>query len=303
MIAALEIVSVFRQTNYMDSRAETILEIVREVAEMRRTAEEARLDGATIGFVPTMGALHEGHLSLMRRAARECALTVASVFVNPLQFAPGEDFDAYPRLLDHDVVQARDADVAMVFAPTAGEMYASRPLTKVHVSQLDQPMEGALRPGHFDGVATVVAKLFNIVGACKAYFGEKDFQQLAIVKRMVFDLNFPVEVVACPIVRENDGLAMSSRNQYLTSAERQAAPILYQALTEAIAMVGRGQRDASRIVAEVSERVKSEPLAKLDYVQVVDATTMQALNVIQDNSRLLVAARFGKARLIDNVAL
>jgi pantoate--beta-alanine ligase len=245
--------------------------------QLRKELDAARAAGRTVGLVPTMGALHEGHASLIRRAAAECDVAAVSVFVNPLQFGPSEDFVTYPRDLDADVVVASAAGANVVFAPPIDDMYPDgAPAVTVHVAGEDV-LEGASRPGHFDGVATVVAKLFNLAGPCRAYFGEKDWQQLRVVRRLVADLSFPVEVVACPTVREADGLALSSRNVRLSPEERRAATVLYRALTAYPA------RDMADVVAE-------ESLATLDYAEVLP-------------DRLVIAARIGGVRLIDNVSV
>jgi len=258
------------------------MRVVESVADFRATLDAERAAGRTVGLVPTMGALHEGHVSLVRRAAEECDVVAATVFVNPLQFGPHEDFERYPRDLDRDLAVLQAAGVRWVFAPPLGEMYPDDFLTGVHVSKLGDDLEGASRPGHFHGVATVVAKLFNAAGPCRAYFGEKDWQQLAVVRRMAADLSFPVEVVGCPIVREADGLALSSRNVYLSPEERRAATVLHRAL-----LAGRDSADP---VATVKEVVSTEPLVELDYAE-------------QVGDRLLVAARVGTTRLIDNMGV
>ena len=252
--------------------------------QLRKELDAARAAGRTVGLVPTMGALHEGHASLIRRSAAECDVTAVTVFVNPLQFehsefehsefGHSEDFATYPRDLPRDVDVAAAAGAGLLFAPPVEDMYPSRPTVTVTVAGEDV-LEGAARPGHFDGVATVVAKLFNLAGPCRAYFGEKDWQQLRVVRRLVADLSFPVEVVACPTVREADGLALSSRNVRLSAEERQAATVLYRALTAY----------PHQAMADV---VATEPLATLDYAEVVD-------------DRLLIAARIGGVRLIDNI--
>jgi pantoate--beta-alanine ligase len=274
------------------------------IAGFRATLERLRRDGARIGFVPTMGYLHDGHASLMRAAAAECDVAVASIFVNPLQFAAGEDLSSYPRDLGRDLAIADEAGVAHVFAPSAAEMYPEPVLTTVSVAEITARFEGASRPTHFAGVATVVAKLFSIVGPCRAYFGEKDYQQLAVVRRMAADLSMPVEVVGCPIVRDHDGLALSSRNVYLSPAQRAAAPVLHRALLVAAAAAeGDGERDPRAIEAVVAEAVAAEPEAELDYVALVDALTLEPAASVGGGQRLLVAARFGSTRLLDNVAV
>ena len=259
------------------------------IAGIRSALDGERARGRTVGLVPTMGYLHEGHLSLVRRAAADCDVVAATIFVNPLQFGPGEDLAAYPRALDRDRGLAAEAGVAHLFIPGMAEMYPGRVLTTVSVAGPSEGLEGAERPTHFQGVATVVAKLFNIAGPCRAYFGEKDWQQLQVVRRLVADLSFPVEVVGCPIVREPDGLAMSSRNVYLSSEQRRAATVLHRALLagRAAAEAGAGREGVEGAMAEL---VASEPMARLDYAAVRDG-------------RLLIAARFGSTRLIDNLAL
>ena len=254
------------------------------IESFRKALDAGRADGRTVGLVPTMGYLHAGHASLMRRAAAECDVTAATIFVNPLQFAADEDLSTYPRDLDGDVRLAEACGVQHLFVPSEAEMYPEGRdgvLTNVHVGGPSEGLEGASRPTHFDGVATVVAKLFNIAGACRAYFGEKDWQQLLVVRRLVEDLSFPVEVVGCPIVREDDGLAMSSRNVHLSPDERRAAAVLYRAL-----LAGRdAPSDPEAAMAAV---VGTEPLVSLDYVA-------------SRRGRLLIAARVGSTRLIDNL--
>lgn len=276
---------------------------------LRKELDSVRAQGGTVGLVPTMGALHCGHASLVRRAAAGCDLTAVTVFVNPLQFGPGDDLDRYPRDLDGDVAVAAEAGADVVFAPPVAEVYpAGAPQASVRVTgPLGSSLEGASRPGHFDGVATVVAKLFNLAGPCRAYFGDKDAQQLAVVRRLVADLDFPVEVVACPTVREADGLAWSSRNARLSPAERAAAPVLHRALVTGATVAGAGRCDPSyepahvaRLMAKV---VQGEPLAHLDYAEVVDATTFEPAERLDGDLRLVVAARIGSVRLIDNLQL
>jgi pantoate--beta-alanine ligase len=276
---------------------------VATIAELRSRLDGDRAAGRTVGFVPTMGYLHDGHASLMRQARDETDVVVASIFVNPLQFGAGEDLDAYPRDLDRDTRLAEAAGVDLLFVPGGEEMYAEPVLTTVSVAQLSEPLEGASRPTHFAGVATVVAKLFAIVGPCRAYFGEKDFQQLAVVRRMVRDLSFPVEVVGCRTARELDGLAQSSRNTYLTRAEREAAPVVYRALRAGVASILAGDRDPASVRSLVAQIIEAEPLARLDYAEVVDADSFRVPDPLAGNLRLLTAVRFGRARLIDNVGV
>lgn len=271
---------------------------------LRRHLEEVRHDGATVGVVPTMGYLHDGHLSLVRRSVRDCNVTVVTVFVNPLQFAPDDDLEAYPRDLDRDRRLCAGAGADIVFAPSVEEMYPRPTATTVSVSGVSEPLEGEHRPGHFDGVTTVVTKLLSVVGPSRAYFGEKDWQQLAVIRRMVQDLDMPVTVVGCPVVRELDGLAMSSRNVYLTEAERRAATVLNRALAAGVACVEAGERDPTVVRRVVEEMIAAEPLvAEPDYVAVVDAATLESVKPLAGAVRLLVAARVGRARLIDNMGV
>ena len=256
------------------------MQVIDTVEGFGKALEAERGAGRTVGLVPTMGYLHDGHASLMRRAAAECDVVAATIFVNPLQFAADEDLDSYPRDLPRDTAMAEAAGVDYLFTPATREMFPSEVLTTVHVAGVSEGLEGASRPTHFDGVATVVAKLFAVAGPCRAYFGEKDWQQLAVVRQMAADLSFPVEIVACPIVREADGLAMSSRNARLTPEQRAAAAVLHRAL--------RAGQDADDPVAAMEAVIATEPLAELDYAA-------------HDGDRLLVAARFGAVRLIDNM--
>jgi pantoate--beta-alanine ligase len=271
------------------------------IAEVRAHLDAARAAGSTVGFVPTMGYLHDGHGSLLRRAREDSDVVIVSIFVNPLQFAPNEDLDAYPRDLSGDTALAEANGTDLVFAPSTAEMYPQAVLTTVTVREVSAPLEGRTRPTHFDGVATVVAKLFSIVGPCSAYFGEKDFQQLAVVRRLVADLSLPVDVVGCGTVREPDGLAMSSRNAYLSPEERAAAPVVHRALQAGLAVIEGGSRDPAEVRAAMAGLIDAEPLADLDYAEVVDAATFSTPDPLDGTLRLLVAARFGGARLIDNV--
>ncbi len=279
------------------------IEVVDTITAFRARLDQVRRDAGTVGLVPTMGFLHEGHGSLMERAALECDLAAATIFVNPLQFAAGEDLAAYPRDLPRDLERCEEAGVGIVLVPEVTEMYPQPVITTVSVPALAAGMEGASRPTHFDGVATVVAKLFAIAGPCRAYFGEKDFQQLAIVRRMASDLSFPVEVVGCPIVREADGLAMSSRNVYLSPEERVAALVIHRALQAGADAVTAGERDPGAVIALVSSMIDAEPLADLDYVELIDPSTMVRATVVDRELRLLAAARVGTPRLLDNVAV
>ncbi|HZM29972.1 MAG TPA: pantoate--beta-alanine ligase [Acidimicrobiales bacterium] len=273
------------------------------IPELRAALDDARAEGRTVGLVPTMGYLHEGHASLMRAARAATDVVVASVFVNPLQFGAGEDLDAYPRDLGRDTALAAEVGVDLLFVPPVEEMYPEPVLTTVSVAGVSAPLEGASRPTHFAGVATVVAKLFSIVGPCRAYFGAKDWQQIAVVRRMARDLSMPVEVVACPTLREPDGLAMSSRNVYLTPEERAAAPVVHTALRAGAAAVGAGERDPAAVRDLMAGIIEAEPLARLDYAEVVDADSFAVPDPLTGNLRLLAAVRFGRARLIDNVGV
>lgn len=273
------------------------------IAELRAVLADHRAAGRTVGFVPTMGYLHDGHASLMRAARADTDVVVASVFVNPLQFGAGEDLDDYPRDPARDAEVAAGSGVDLLFTPAADEMYPRPVLTTVSVAQVSEGLEGATRPTHFAGVATVVAKLLAIVGPCRAYFGAKDFQQVAVVRRMVHDLSFPVEVVACPTRREPDGLAMSSRNVYLTPDERAAAPVVYTALRAGAAAIGAGERDPAAVRDLMAGIIEAEPLAELDYTEVVDADSFTVPDPLAGTLRLLAAVRFGRARLIDNVGV
>ncbi len=270
------------------------------IADLRAILDEHRGNGLRIGFVPTMGFLHDGHGSLMRAARANNDIVVTSIFVNPLQFAAGEDLEDYPRDLSADARLAGEAGVDVLFTPSVVEMYPRPMATVVAVPELATRWEGTTRPTHFSGVATVVAKLFNVVGPSRAYFGEKDFQQLCIVRRMVADLSIPVDVIGCPIVREPDGLARSSRNIYLTPAERAAAPVLRQALDAGLDAVRGGERDPQAVMVTMARVVASAPLAKLDYVAATDAATLEVPARLEGTIRLMLAVKLGKPRLIDN---
>ncbi len=274
------------------------------IAGFRAVLDEERRAGSSVGFVPTMGYLHDGHASLMSAAASADDVVAASIFVNPLQFAATEDLSTYPRDLDRDLATCDERGVRHVLVPSVDEMYPDGPvLTTVSVADITRRFEGATRPEHFAGVATVVAKLFSIVGPCAAYFGDKDFQQLAVVQRMAADLSMPVRVVGCPIVREADGLAMSSRNVYLTPAQRTAATVLHRALLAAQAAGRDGEKDPSVLRQIVTDTVATEPEGDLDYADLVDAATLEPATTVGGSQRLLIAVRFGTTRLLDNVDL
>lgn len=280
------------------------MEVIRHLAASLARCDEARAAGRRVGVVPTMGAFHEGHTSLMRRAREETDLVVVTLFVNPLQFGEADDLAAYPRDEEQDRRIAQEIGVDLLFAPTAEEMYpAGSPEVSVDPGPLGDRLEGASRPGHFRGVATVVAKLLHAVGPAHAYFGEKDAQQLAVIRRAVRDLSFPVEIVACPTVREPDGLALSSRNRRLTPEQREAAGCLFLALSEAAELARAGERDAAKLVAAMAREVGATPLARLDYAAVVDDETFDDVREISRPARALVAARFDEVRLIDNLLL
>lgn len=274
-------------------------------SEFREHLDTVRALGRTVGLVPTMGALHEGHLSLLRAAAEECDVVALTIFVNPLQFGAGEDLSAYPRPLERDLEMAEDAGADVVFTPSTDEMYPTPTLSTVHVNELTSGMEGASRPTHFDGVTTVVTKLFNIAGPSRAYFGEKDFQQLAVVRRMAIDLDQPVTVIGCPIIREADGLAMSSRNIYLSGPEREAATVLNRALRAGAAMISAGERDPQVVEAHMASIIDAEPLAELDYAVVVDPDSLAAPSELVSGTtvRLLMVAKVGTPRLLDNLGV
>ncbi|HLI54871.1 MAG TPA: pantoate--beta-alanine ligase [Acidimicrobiales bacterium] len=276
--------------------------LIDRAAAWREHLDACRAKGLQVGLVPTMGALHAGHMSLIRRAAGECDVVAVTDYVNPLQFGPAEDLTAYPRDLDGDCRLAEEAGASVLFAPSPEEMWPVAPTTTVRVEGLTERMEGASRPGHFEGVATIVAKLFSLSGPCWAYFGEKDFQQLAVVRRMVTDLSLPVEVVGCPTVRDADGLALSSRNAYLSAAERAVAPRLFWALLAGKRAVEDDRVvDPARVEAVMAASVAEHPALELDYAEVADPETLERPARIEGPVRLLIAARLGAARLIDNV--
>jgi pantoate--beta-alanine ligase len=276
------------------------MEVVKTIADIRRL----RLKLAEpVGFVPTMGYLHEGHLSLVRQARTENKSVVVSIFVNPTQFGPTEDFDRYPRNLKRDLALLEREGADVVFAPPADEMYPTRFSSRVEVEELTKRLEGARRPGHFSGVTTVVAKLFNIVQPTRAYFGQKDAQQAIVIKKMVADLNINLEVITLPTVREPDGLAMSSRNSYLSPDERQAALVLYRALMLAKDLWSQGEKDAEKLRKEMVELIQKEPLAAIDYVSIANHETLDELEEVKPPALVSLAVKIGKTRLIDNVVL
>jgi pantoate--beta-alanine ligase len=276
------------------------MRVVKSVSEMQLICRELRASGLVIGFVPTMGALHEGHLSLVRRARAECGVVVASIFVNPLQFAPGEDLAKYPRTFAEDCSRLEAEGVEVLFAPEVGEMYPEGAMTTVTVAGLGDRLDGASRPGHFTGVATVVTKLFHAVGRCRAYFGLKDAAQFAVLRRMVRDLNFDVEMVGCAIVRDTDGLALSSRNRYLSTEERSQALALRRALLEMERKIAGGVRESAALVQVGMGVLQDEAGVKVDYLSIVDANDLLPVDVVRAGTLVALAAYVGKTRLIDN---
>lgn len=276
---------------------------IQTIDELRSCLAPARRAGRTIGFVPTMGALHEGHRSLMRIARKECQEVVVSIFVNPTQFGPNEDFQKYPRPAEADLASCADERVDTVFMPSVEEMYPVGETTRVAVARLTEGLCGRFRPGHFDGVTTVVAKLFNIVQPDRAYFGQKDAQQVVVIRRMVRDLCFPLEIVTCPIIREPDGLAMSSRNRYLSAADRKQALCLSAALRWAQQTIAAGQRDVAALVAEMRKQIASSGPCRIDYVEIVDADNLTPTAKVAGRCLIALAVHIGPARLIDNVVV
>ena len=277
---------------------------IEKISKMQEESRKANIEGKTIALVPTMGYLHEGHLSLVRAAKKECDVVVVSIFVNPTQFGPGEDFEKYPRDIERDVKLLEKEGVDIVFNPSEEEMYPEGFSTFVEVTgPVTDSLCGRSRPGHFKGVTTVVSKLFDIVEPTKSYFGQKDAQQVAVIKHMVQDLDMPVEVRVMPIVREEDGLAMSSRNTYLSDKEREEALSLYEALRKSQEMVEAGELSADTIKEEVKDILRAEEDIRIDYIEVVDADSMEQLEEVKDNTLVAVAAIVGKTRLIDNVLI
>jgi len=276
---------------------------IKTIPEMRDLVARWRKNGESVGLVPTMGFFHQGHLALMKKARQENEEVVVSLFVNPTQFGPGEDFEQYPRNRERDEKLAEEAGVDVVFNPAAVEMYDREFQTFVDLTELPQGLCGAARPGHFRGVATVVTKLFNIVQPERAYFGEKDAQQLRVIKRMAVDLNIPVDIRAVPTVREEDGLAMSSRNTYLSPEERQAALVLSKSLFFAKAQVETGERNSERLKEKMKELITGEPLVSLEYLEIRASDTLRPVSIIAEEVLIALAARAGKTRLIDNITI
>ena len=277
-----------------------MIPVIKTVREVREHVRAWRNEGLNVGLVPTMGFLHEGHRGLIERAVAENDRVVVSVFINPIQFAPNEDLESYPRDIEADRALCTDAGAAMIFNPEPAEMYPQGFCTAVDMNGLKFELCGKSRPIHFSGVCTVVTKLFNIVGPDRAYFGQKDAQQLAIIRRMVRDLNMPLEVVGCPIVREEDGLAKSSRNTYLNEQERAAALILSKTIFLGQKLVDEGERDAKKLIAAMEANIATEPLARIDYVDVVDAENIERIDRLEGEVLVAMAVHIGKTRLIDN---
>jgi len=282
---------------------ETRMKIVKTIKEIREIVMQQQKMGRTIGLVPTMGYLHKGHLSLVEEARRNNDFIVMSIFVNPTQFGQNEDFDKYPRDLERDARLAEDAGVDVIFSPEAGEMYPEGYKTYVNVEGITEVLCGKSRPGHFRGVTTVVCKLFNIVKPDRAYFGQKDAQQAAVIKKMVRDLDFDIEIVTCPIVREEDGLAMSSRNVYLDEQQRKSALILSKSLFEARRRILEGERDKQKILDNILQMLHTEKSAEVDYVEIVNADTLEDIEEIKGKVLIALAVKFGTTRLIDNIIL
>ncbi|MGZ5234591.1 MAG: pantoate--beta-alanine ligase, partial [Burkholderiales bacterium] len=279
------------------------MRVVRTAAEMQAICRNLSREGKTLGFVPTMGALHAGHLSLVRSARTQNDLVIVSIFVNPLQFGPSEDFSKYPRSFDDDCKALEQAGVDFLFAPTADEMYPAGAATYVHVEGLSEKLDGRSRPGHFKGVTTVVSKLFHIVPADRTYFGQKDAAQVAVLRKMVRDQNIDIDLVVCPIVREKDGLAMSSRNAYLSVTERKQALVLHRALLRIQTLVDTGEADAAKLSTVGRNIIDEEPAAKLDYLEIVNPDTLDPVTDVSHGALVAVAASFGSTRLIDNLVL
>jgi pantoate--beta-alanine ligase len=279
------------------------MEVVKTIEKTRAIITKAKAGGKKIGFVPTMGALHEGHFSLIKEAKKQTDFVVVSIFVNPTQFGPGEDLAKYPRPFEADVEACKKSGVDIIFAPTDKEIYPDSNLTWVNVEKLTKSLCGKSRPGHFRGVATVCAKLFNIVRPDIAFFGQKDAQQAVVIKRMVADLNMPLKIVVCPTIREKDGLAMSSRNKYLNVRERKDAALLYAALQEAEMLIGADVRKSSELAGEMEKILKISKQIKVEYISIVNAKTLDELDEVRGKVLIAVAAQLDLARLIDNIIL
>ena len=285
------------------TRTATAPDVVATRGALRAAIDAARVEGRSIGLVPTMGALHAGHLSLIEASRRECEFTVVTIFVNPAQFGPHEDFQKYPRTLEADLAAIGKVGADLVFAPDVGEMYGPQHATSIDMHGVAEPLEGAARPDHFRGVATIVLKLFNLATPDRAYFGQKDFQQSLVIRRLVADLDLPVEVRVCPIVREADGLAMSSRNAYLSAAEREQSLTLSRSLRRAAELAAAGERDAATILAAMRELYRAAPGVRLEYLALANPDTLESVSRLTGPTLAAVAAFVGKTRLIDNQIL
>jgi len=277
------------------------MEIAKTIESIRNRIREARKSGKKIGFVPTMGALHSGHVSLIEAASKECDFIVVSIFVNPTQFAPGEDFQKYPRPIDKDLKMCEEKDVDVVFIPEPDELYPDKSLTWVNVEKLTEPLCGRYRPGHFRGVTTVCAKLFNIVLPDIAYFGQKDAQQAIVIKKMVADLNMPLEIAVCPTVREPNGLAVSSRNDYLSKQQRRDASVIYKSLQKSQELIKSDVTDIKTIISEMRKVLSRIPSLELQYIEILDAESLKQIDRVRGKVLIAVAAKLGPARLIDNI--
>jgi len=279
------------------------MEVSETIESIRNLIKAARESGKNIGLVPTMGALHVGHISLIEAALKKCDYVVVSIFVNPTQFVPGEDFDQYPRPFENDLDICKKAGVDAVFAPSPEQMYPVENITWVNVTKITEPLCGQFRPGHFQGVTTVCSKLFNIIAPDIAFFGQKDAQQAIVIRRMVADLNMPLEIVVCPTVRESNGLAVSSRNKYLSDQQKKDAANIYKALRECRRMIDTGVKDASEIITEMRNILQQVPSIEIEYISIVDADTLQNIENIEGKVLAAVAVRMDPARLIDNILL
>ena len=279
------------------------MKVIAKIKGMQKYADKARQEGKTIGLVPTMGYLHKGHLSLVKKAREECDIVVTSIFVNPTQFAPGEDLEEYPRDFKRDkkLLQKEKCDV--IFRPSVKEMYPEEKLTWVTVDKISRKLCGLSRPTHFQGVTTIVSKLFNAVKPHKAYFGQKDYQQSLVIRKMVKDLNIDIEIVTCPIVREKDGIAMSSRNIYLSKDERKQALVLSQSLKKAEELINKGEKNPEKIKQTITGMIKSKPSAKIDYVEILNAGNLENITKIKGRIVIALAVYIGKTRLIDNIMI
>jgi pantoate--beta-alanine ligase len=279
------------------------MKVAKTIKSVRNLVKAARSKGKIIGFVPTMGVLHIGHISLIKAAMKKCDFVAVSIFVNPTQFGPGEDFEKYPRPLKADLEICRKAGVDVVFAPSPQQMYPGENLTWVNVEKLTEQLCGQFRPGHFSGVTTVCAKLFSIVAPDIAFFGQKDAQQAIVIKRMVTDLNMPLEIVVCPTVRQADGLAVSSRNQYLTRQQKKNAPLIYKSLQKCQKLIEDGVADSKTIINQMRKILQQAPSIKIEYISIVDADTLQELKKITGKVLTAVAVKIGSTRLIDNIVV